>query len=575
MVSIARGDDITASAIVELDGTEADIQAALDGLTSGRTSKEKVVAIGDFTISNPITVPSFTILEIQGSLTGTSANNGVIENADATNTDIEIIGGLIDVDNTSTPWNKRGIEMTGVSNLLIRGVHAKDSGTHCISLIGCDNFIVENCHAENAGDDGISAVYSYDGRIDNNYVIGGTNNSNGGGSAGIEIEDGCLDIAVTNNVVQDIQDTAASCIHVITDSGGTAGCHNISISNNVIRNTSSRGIGVINNKADDTISALSADGDGTVEITSTGHGMTASSTWRVLIQGVDDSGLTGINGYHVATYVDANTVSIPVTATGTYTSGGSILYDHSSITVSNNTINETNLNGIQIEECQNFSVAGNVLANIGLTAGQVGISVASGTNNGQLIGNAVTNSGDDGIACISSNQILVSGNTVIDAGFTTINKYSILMSSATNCVISNNQCIDTRDTLRAYGIRSLSGGPNYVFGNEVNTCKANGTQVISNGTGDEVYDNKGSEGVTNSNSGTGSITSGGTTDVITHGLNITPALADIHITLGENPTNTPGAVWVDTIGATTFTVNCENDPGASNLDFSWKVTRPV
>jgi len=71
-------------------------------------------------------------------------------------------------------------------------------------------------------------------------------------------------------------------------------------------------------------------------------------------------------------------------------------------------------------------------------------------------------------------------------------------------------------------------------------------------------------------SGTGTIASGTTSKVITHGLGFTPDPQDITITLIENPTNTPGAIWVDSIGDTTFTVNCENDPGASNLDFAWK-----
>ena len=70
-------------------------------------------------------------------------------------------------------------------------------------------------------------------------------------------------------------------------------------------------------------------------------------------------------------------------------------------------------------------------------------------------------------------------------------------------------------------------------------------------------------------SGTGSILNTATTDVITHGLDTTPALEDIIITLGENPSNDPGNIWVDTIGATQFTVNCRADPGASNLDFGW------
>jgi len=81
------------------------------------------------------------------------------------------------------------------------------------------------------------------------------------------------------------------------------------------------------------------------------------------------------------------------------------------------------------------------------------------------------------------------------------------------------------------------------------------------------------EGYVTENGGTGSIASGTTADVIAHGCSYTPVLADIIITLGENPTNTPGAIWVDTIGAANFTVNCENDPGASNLDFSWAIRK--
>ena len=78
-------------------------------------------------------------------------------------------------------------------------------------------------------------------------------------------------------------------------------------------------------------------------------------------------------------------------------------------------------------------------------------------------------------------------------------------------------------------------------------------------------------GFISANSGTGTLPNAGppSSVVITHGLEMTPLAEDITITLTENPTNTPGAVWVDTITATTFTVNCENDPGASNLDFSW------
>jgi len=71
-------------------------------------------------------------------------------------------------------------------------------------------------------------------------------------------------------------------------------------------------------------------------------------------------------------------------------------------------------------------------------------------------------------------------------------------------------------------------------------------------------------------SGTGSVASGATTAVITHGLGLTPTAADISVVFTEQGTNDYGRWWVDTITSTQFTVNVSADPGASNLDFSWK-----
>ena len=72
-------------------------------------------------------------------------------------------------------------------------------------------------------------------------------------------------------------------------------------------------------------------------------------------------------------------------------------------------------------------------------------------------------------------------------------------------------------------------------------------------------------------SGTATILSGNTSVVVTHGLTVTPTLADISVVAGENPTNSVGLLWVDTITSTQFTIHCEADPGASNLDLGWRV----
>lgn len=105
-----------------------------------------------------------------------------------------------------------------------------------------------------------------------------------------------------------------------------------------------------------------------------------------------------------------------------------------------------------------------------------------------------------------------------------------------------------------------------------NECLTSGKEYNETGTHTrlKVARNK---GYVTENSGTGTINSGATSATITHGCSYTPTAKDITVTLTENPSNTPGAIWVDTITATQFNVNCENDPGASNLDFSWAVRR--
>ncbi len=71
-------------------------------------------------------------------------------------------------------------------------------------------------------------------------------------------------------------------------------------------------------------------------------------------------------------------------------------------------------------------------------------------------------------------------------------------------------------------------------------------------------------------SGQATVANATTSVTVTHGLGATPTLQQIHITLGNSPTNAIGVPWVDTIGATTFAINCA-DPGATGAIFGWMV----
>lgn len=81
------------------------------------------------------------------------------------------------------------------------------------------------------------------------------------------------------------------------------------------------------------------------------------------------------------------------------------------------------------------------------------------------------------------------------------------------------------------------------------------------------------KGYVTENSGTDSIPSGSTTRVVAHGCNRQPTVDDISITFAEQATNDYGRFWVDTIGSLNFTVRVQSDPGASNLDFGWRVVQ--
>lgn len=69
-----------------------------------------------------------------------------------------------------------------------------------------------------------------------------------------------------------------------------------------------------------------------------------------------------------------------------------------------------------------------------------------------------------------------------------------------------------------------------------------------------------------------SIASGSTSVVIAHGLEYTPSVKQINIMAKAATTNPIGNIWVDTIGATNFTVHCENDPGVSAFLFAWSIS---
>jgi len=261
--------------------------------------------------------------------------------------------------------------------------------------------------------------------------------------------------------------------------------------------------------------------------------------------------------------------------------------------------------GIRILDTYNLKVANNLINNTASGCMSVGVQDITKISNVQITGNQGTYCGSsgttaDGLSASGINNGVISHNI-----FGVTRRDGITTNALTNSIIANNVVYDfnkggVADT-RGSGIVSSGGSPtgNMITGNSIFYTSGNGgtgNRAIFFGTGDYniAVNNRingtylaspaisiaGSSSISNRNNGflteaqgTGTINSGSTSATITHGLAYTPTRAEITITFGEDPTNSAGTCWTDTIGATTFAVKCENDPGASNLDFSWAVRK--
>lgn len=138
----------------------------------------------------------------------------------------------------------------------------------------------------------------------------------------------------------------------------------------------------------------------------------------------------------------------------------------------------------------------------------------------------------------------------------------IKLQAGSNIIVSGNRIKNN-----ARGIWVLVGVADYIITD--NILSDNTTSMLDSG-GAVTKTISRNIGYVTENSGSSLITSAATTVVVTHGLAVTPAAENITIIGKENPTNSVGTVWVDTITSTQFTVNVENDPGASNWDFGWR-----
>jgi len=129
-----------------------------NGLTAGRTWKERVLLKGNFSLSGSIKISSYTILQIDGKLTMTTDAN-MIENSDQTNgnVDIEIIGGVLDGNNRDVYI----VTTDKVTNFFMRNVKVINGKNAALYLNGDTNnasHIWNNVYSNKLQSDGYSGT---------------------------------------------------------------------------------------------------------------------------------------------------------------------------------------------------------------------------------------------------------------------------------------------------------------------------------------------------------------------------------------------------------------------------------
>jgi hypothetical protein len=215
--------------------------------------------------------------------------------------------------------------------------------------------------------------------------------------------------------------------------------------------------------------------------------------------------------------------------------------------------------------------AGNLVT--GSSAGRYGIYIADGPRllivgciiMGSSVGGIGIEDNDDGI--IVANNLFHNHNSSNTANAAHVN----LLGTTQNAVVLGNQFRNaSADHFAKHGVYEGDSANNNIITNNMIIVGATGESYTSGvrrgGAASIIRDNRGH--VTEA-SGTATINNGATTAVVTHGLGVTPTLAKIQLTMLEKPTNSPRMVWPSTATSTQFTINCDSDPGASNLDVGW------
>ena len=313
------------------ENATAAVQYALDNLTLGRSNREQVKLMGQFTISK-ITIPSFTTLDLtEAKITQVDATNDFLfVNSDVIlgNTKIDIWGGYID-GNKSRQSASGSDDTKSIVHLrkctdcqIVKGTYV-NGNFHQIRIRDSSNVIVDGCSSKNPRHEhvSISALGNSQGASKNcritNCHFSGVNDGTGFPGETFVSTINAEDVIIAKNVC----DTTANKTSGITPNG-----RRTIVANNTLSNVS--GSGIILSQAPE----AEFDASGSIVI---GNSINNNGRYAIII-----------DSYHSKDIIINNNIINGVTETiyaGIYVGSG-----HRVVMIDSNVVHDCNGSGIAV-----------------------------------------------------------------------------------------------------------------------------------------------------------------------------------------------------------------------------------
>lgn len=269
---------------------------------------------------------------------------------------------------------------------------------------------------------------------------------------------------------------------------------------------------------------------------------------------------------------NAITYSVAPTAAGGYAVNlqkmvGLALNDNTIEFASTDSGAATNTVGFNITTLTSAGISGNRVK-----YGFSGFSLVSGLTDVSVTNNTITNTRLYGIYHgTGGSNVLISGNLIQNDSTADNGSYQGIALNSAATVVGNTITLNRGYTgIRINGVANCRVRDNYI-----NSGTAASLSIEAGSTLFNISNNVLSKAMTYNatagagNIGTATVANGTTSIAVTHNLGYTPDVTDIQIT----PTlmSLSKTYWISAIGASTFTINVDVDPGVGTATFAWKI----